>query len=515
MTDLITIQPPGKAGQAIQIVAKGDPPALIQNPGPNTVYVGDTPGIQPTDPNGVVPLNTGGSVNTDGSSDLYATIPAGLTQTLYLISGATNFFSPPSLIGLGGVKVFVQPTAPAPPPAIPVNSLWLNTTLGALESWNGATWVLQAFTGTELITAGTIAANLLIANFFVGYEIDGAIFRAKNSFGATIMTINKSAGTWILYQDTGSATQGMVTASGNNSLNTTTDEFLNEILPGMTAYGGSTTIWSAVNMTGASTNGQLAYYSSTAATQTGFTLQTQISFATGGVTVLGNGGFGFTLDNTDNLTIGLAELFREVAIPAATAGFATLFATAGGTMGQVTSAGFAGDLSMCQKTPVNVHTVTGTVDASLADCTIYTANDPEDGSCYEMEVWGSATQGSTVQVLNLSLNLGGITTDTVSFGAAQWSVSQALRWHARLIIKCVSAASGTWFTCLVGEVSEAGNAFSPGTSGQSTIGFTTSNIATIVASTGAATTLKLQAHWTANTGAPTISGTTGNVKKVA
>lgn len=172
-------------------------------------------------------------------------------------------------------NIFVQSTAPTPPPPIAVNSLWLNTTLGALEVWNGSAWVIAAFTGTELITAGTIAANLLIANFFVGYEIDGAIFRAKNSFGATIMTINKTNATWILYADTGSATQGMVLASATNSTVATTDEFSNQILAGLGIYSGTSGAWTAIAFFAGNA---IDCYTSTASTQTSFVLLSSLNF---------------------------------------------------------------------------------------------------------------------------------------------------------------------------------------------------------------------------------------------
>jgi hypothetical protein len=446
----------------------------------NVVYLGGDNAIEAGDLAHTIPLAPGGSYIAGGNIPVFGITLTNQTVAVGRAPDAVNFTIPPSLIGLGGIKVFVQPLAPTG--TIPVNSLWLNTTLNALESWNGAAWVIEAFNGSELITAGTISANLIVANFFQGFEIDGAIFRAKNTFGATIMTINKSNGTWILYQDLGSATQGMVTASGNNALTTTIDEFLNEILQGVTAYGGSTTQWSAVNMTGASTNGALAYYSSTAATQTGFALQTEIGFITGASTAISNNGLGFAFAIGDLVTNGV------------------------------------GTLSACATQAVSVNTVVATSFQTLASATAFTAGDPQLGSTYELEVWGAVTQGTTSEALNLGLFLGGTQIGgTATFGPAQWTVSQALRWHARLTIKlAASPGSGaTWWGVMVGTINETGANLSPGTVGQSAVAFTESNTGAVAKSSAVAQTLEIRAFWTSATGAPTISAIAGNLKKIA
>jgi hypothetical protein len=69
-----------------------------------------------------------------------------------------------TLIALGGITVFVGAITPAPPPAIPVNSLWINTSNPAAQSlnyWNGSTWVLAALVATSLIAEGTTGQVLV------------------------------------------------------------------------------------------------------------------------------------------------------------------------------------------------------------------------------------------------------------------------------------------------------------------------------------------------------------------
>lgn len=302
MTDTIQVVP---NMTATLVVAAGDGPTLVNNPGPNTVFLGDNDAIRYSDAYGIVALNANGYINVDGQSDLFATIAPGLTQSLNIISGGLNFFSPPSLSGLGGAKVFVQALAPTQPPTIPLNSLWFNTTANSMEYWNGASWTTQAFSGSQLlqaatvtaaqiqngtltttqiaaaagilgaqiaantitganiaantitaaniaantITAGQLAAGIIYAGIVDGTLIQGATLRIKNGSGATIMTINISAGTWIQYLDTGSVTQGTPVASSSNAA--FTDEFTNHLLAGTVTYAVvSGTIYAVQNFQG-------------------------------------------------------------------------------------------------------------------------------------------------------------------------------------------------------------------------------------------------------------------------
>lgn len=240
----------------------------------------------------------------------------------------------PTLSGLGGISLFTQATAPAPPPPIPVNSLWVNNANPnniSLNIWNGIAWITQAFAGNQLITAGTIVANLIAAGTIVagivnGTEIDGGIFRAKNASGATIMTINKTAASWVLYADTGSATQGAMIASGSNSAQN--DEFGNTMLAGVAAYFGSTGAWAAVVLSSSGGSGAaLAWFFSSNAIQTSWTVQASLQNAVSGTLLIGNGGFGVTIGSLDQLSIAAGqgpfiqgETWHSVSLPG-TGGF--------------------------------------------------------------------------------------------------------------------------------------------------------------------------------------------------
>lgn len=299
----------------------GSPPIMLYNfDTSNSIYVGYTRNISIGAPNTQL-LQPQFGLTMDGTRTIYAIGVSG-AGPLQVTPGGGAPFQVPSLSGLGGSNIYVQPLAPTG--VIPLNSLWLNTTLGALEAWNGSAWVIQAFTGTQLITAGTIATNLLIANFFSGYEIDGAIFRAKNVSGATIMTINKSNGVWILYVDLGSATQGPMAASGNNTTGgTITDEFGNTVLGGVASYAGSSGAWTATTYSA----NNISFVTSTNTTQTGWVTQDFIQFPTGAAMLISAGGNNVSFGSSDQVLIGdgfgpfiSGEVWHSVTLPT-TGGF--------------------------------------------------------------------------------------------------------------------------------------------------------------------------------------------------
>lgn len=186
MSGIVTVR---SGPVATLIVQAGDGPTLIQNPGPNTVYLGDDDSILPSDATGIVPFGTNGSLTVDGSSSLYGITLSGQTQALTLISGGLNFFSPPSvptLAQLGGISLFVQPNAPVG--TIALNSLWFNTTAPvSLNYWNGAAWVTQAFAGNQIIQASTIVASLIAAGIILAGVVDGTTIQANEYIGTSAM----------------------------------------------------------------------------------------------------------------------------------------------------------------------------------------------------------------------------------------------------------------------------------------------------------------------------------------
>lgn len=231
------------AGPAATLLVSGDPdnpiPVLIQNVDPtNTAYLGETNSVNATNPRENVPLLPGQSSIATGDIDVYAIAAPGQNVALNTMRGFGSFFQPTNLTSLGGVAIYNTVSAPTQPPTIPLNSLWFTPT-GGIMSWNGSAWVSEDFDAQQIIIANSItvnelAAGIVYAGIVNGTVIQGAIIRVVNGFGAVIMTINKSAGTWIQYLDTGSVTQGIPSAS--SAIAPFTDEFNNHLLGGTVTY---------------------------------------------------------------------------------------------------------------------------------------------------------------------------------------------------------------------------------------------------------------------------------------
>lgn len=269
---------------------------LLQNlDAANTVYLGDNNAIEAGDLNNTIPLTPGGSYVAGGNVAIFGICLTGQSALVARAPDALNFTIPPSLSGLGGAKIFVQSTTPTG--VIPLNSLWFNTTLQAIEYWNGAAWAVQQFNAQELIQVSTIlaaqianatltSAQLSAAAGILGSQIAAATITGSNIAANTIVASNIAANTitaaqlaaGIIYAGIvdGTTIQAADFIGGNYFGYTTssptlnglaismvpgtvavTDSAGNAALPGVTTYGGSTTKWQALNLGG---NGLQAWY---------------------------------------------------------------------------------------------------------------------------------------------------------------------------------------------------------------------------------------------------------------
>jgi hypothetical protein len=195
----------------------------------------------------------GQSTIATGDINVFVIAAPGQNVALNTLRGFGSFFQPANLTNLGGVAIYNTVSAPTQPPTIPVNSLWF-TPAGGIEQWNGSAWAPVSFSGQQIISAASIftaqlGAGIIYAGIVDGTLIRGATVRVVNAFGATIMTINKTAATWIQYLDTGSAAQGIPIAS--SALANFTDEFNNQLLAGTVTYANiSGTIYAVQNFQG-------------------------------------------------------------------------------------------------------------------------------------------------------------------------------------------------------------------------------------------------------------------------
>jgi len=177
----------------------------------------------------------------------------------------------------------------------------------------------------------------------------------------------------------------------------------------------------------------------------------------------------------------------------------------GGTAQIMSAAGLAGALPASVGDPTQF-TVTQATDNPLSSTFTIPANDPQVGTTYELDVWGSCTWGSTQQALVLSLYLGGVNQASEAIGATQFNASAGIRWKVRLIAQCATTgAAGTWSFSMEGAVSLASGNLLAGTGANGTIGIAGGTGTNVTQDTTVSNAFLLQAHWAATTGAPTLT----------
>jgi hypothetical protein len=221
------------------------PPILIINPDiSNTVWVNWStagPNLAIGGPNSI-PLGPGQSVVIPGTQTIYVIGTPGTAATI-VIPGGTAFFQPTTASAIGAVQVFVQ--AATPTGVIPLNSIWIDTTNGSINNWNGTIWVQQEFNASNLIQAGTIVASLIEANTITAALLAAGIVYAGIIDGTTVnaATFNGSTfnGTNFTINADGAFFYSAAPAANNLILSVCTivgfvDPYGNNILSGTTSY---------------------------------------------------------------------------------------------------------------------------------------------------------------------------------------------------------------------------------------------------------------------------------------
>jgi hypothetical protein len=154
-------------------------------------------------------------------------------------------------------------------------------------------------------------------------------------------------------------------------------------------------------------------------------------------------------------------------------------------------------------------TVTQNVLTSLTGSFTVPGGDALVGNEYEIEAWGDATWGSTVQALTFQGGLGAVLLgNPLTFAQGVFPTNQAVRWRCKLSVICLTlGATGTWSSKCEATLSANNTALTITNGGTTT---TISGVAceasgTETVDTTAAQGLVLQASWAATTGAPTIT----------
>lgn len=218
------------AATSTRLVEAGSDPCLIKNEDATfSAFISYENSIDTAALSNCIILAPGGNIAVDGSRDVFGigNFTTG-TIDISIVEGGTSFFRPASLSALGGIKVFIQATAPTQPPTIPVNSIWLQQTAGIVTgyfTWNGSIWVQQVFNASDVIAVGTIIANLIAAGTIVGGIVDGTTIKAGSFIG----------GNYFGYAG-GSAVAGELSVSVIPGTANVTDSVGNLALPGHTVY---------------------------------------------------------------------------------------------------------------------------------------------------------------------------------------------------------------------------------------------------------------------------------------
>lgn len=208
--------------------AEGVSVLIVNTDAANTIYAGYRNNIQIGGPN-TIPIGPGQSVVIDGSNPIYVVGAAG-TANVSVIPGGSSFFRPTTLASLGGISVFILPLAPTG--AIPVNSIWLQTSGGVVVgffTWNGAAWVQQQFNASDVIAVGTIIASLIAAGTVVAGIVDATTITGASFIGTG------SGKEFALYNGVPAADNLVLTSTSVAY----TDSHGNDVPKGTTVYFGT------------------------------------------------------------------------------------------------------------------------------------------------------------------------------------------------------------------------------------------------------------------------------------
>jgi hypothetical protein len=189
MSTLSTVTVTYRPGSATALFySPYEPTTVVNTDAANPILLSYQSVINAGNSGNYITLGPGQGYTFNGDNTVYATTAtAGITVNVSLAPGGTNFIQPTSLSNIGGITVFIQSTMPVPPPAIPANSLWLQTNAGiVIGFWtrSGTLWVQQQFDASTVIAVGTIIANLIaagtvFAGIVNGTTITGALFIAE------------------------------------------------------------------------------------------------------------------------------------------------------------------------------------------------------------------------------------------------------------------------------------------------------------------------------------------------
>lgn len=113
---------------------------------------------------------TSSSANQSEANALIGMIQNGLLGSLSFNAAIT------ALSPLLGIAITIALSAPATPN---VGDIWISSTTGLMEQWNGTVWVAITFNATDVIQAGTISSALIEAGTIVASNISAGTITAS------------------------------------------------------------------------------------------------------------------------------------------------------------------------------------------------------------------------------------------------------------------------------------------------------------------------------------------------
>ena len=274
--------------------------------------------------------------------------------------------------------------------------VWDNT--GALKQHFG----IDA-NGAVYIAGPDNVNRVIINNGSYGLGPDIRLF---NDFGAVIAVIDPVHAGFFLYNDLGSAVQGGLQIALANK-NTADPIIGGSVNTGLTVYGSA------------------------------------IAFGAAGSALPGD----TTLTSPASKQLGFngSMVWDGIAIPPAPPpGKGLLFAQTTGRIATGNPSGLAQNVQGAQS-DLSVFTVTAAAFQQFSKAWTIPANDAFVGATYRIRVTGNGTQGSTVEVLNIALQLGGTNFGGSGINSGFAGISAAFSFWAELEVVCVSiGVAGTF-----------------------------------------------------------------------
>jgi hypothetical protein len=197
------------SGPAATLVVVGDPdnpiPTLVQNVDPlNTVYLGESAGINPAQPNSCAPLAPGQTSVASGDINVFAIAAPGQTVAVNVYRGLMSFFQPISQLAIAGPTAAILIYTPSAGPGNLVGS-WSGASTPYLDQYNNVVNPgLNAAQGTlaSMILQAATSYNETLYNPIVNSETSYNPEISGGTITETAIVFDTGGGSLLMYAST-------------------------------------------------------------------------------------------------------------------------------------------------------------------------------------------------------------------------------------------------------------------------------------------------------------------------